>query len=87
MPRLSYTFGMRGPISSSDTACSSSLVATPGAQGAGRVVRAEQLGVRALKLLRTGSAHNVPWRNRENAHIFRKMTEIHMAVLENVPFR
>ena len=25
--RLSYTFGMRGPISTSDTACSSSLVA------------------------------------------------------------
>ena len=32
--RLSYTFGMRGPISSSDTACSSSLVATGEAHNA-----------------------------------------------------
>lgn len=36
--RLSYTFGMRGPISSSDTACSSSLVATGSAHNAMRPV-------------------------------------------------
>jgi len=43
--RLSYTFGMRGPVSTSDTACSSSLVATGTAHNAMRRVEPEQAPV------------------------------------------
>mmetsp|Transcript_95587 Transcript_95587/g.275421 ORF Transcript_95587/g.275421 Transcript_95587/m.275421 type:complete len:1245 (-) Transcript_95587:98-3832(-) len=43
--RLSYIFGMRGPVSTSDTACSSSLVATGTAHNALRRVEPDQLKV------------------------------------------
>nr|AQS99286.1 type I polyketide synthase [Gambierdiscus polynesiensis] len=43
--RISYTFGLRGPLSTSDTACSSSLVATGTAHNAMRRLEPEQAAV------------------------------------------
>jgi len=43
--RLSYIFGMRGPLSTSDTACSSSLVAAGTAHNALRRMEPDQLDV------------------------------------------
>ena len=63
--RLSYIFGMTGPISTSDTACSSSLVATLGLSlvaGDACCLRQQFSSSWLSSVLqpRTGEAHNAP---------------------------